>query len=813
MLQRLYKLGVHYPKTVLIFSLLLTIISFWATKNLRVENNLTALLPKNFESVQALKSMEQAFGGLGFLVVAVEGSDAQLTETFADQLVEGVEQLPGVAFVDYKRPIEYFRKRQWLFISLDDLKEMETRLLRSLELQKQGVSPVFNDLMDFADEEDRPDLTYADIQEKYEKKYGFDLGSESADLTATDAGTFIAFRVKTRAHQQDLDQGQNVIDGITQLSQALKQDPNFSEVKIFFSGDHVGAIETVDYLRRRMGLVSITVVGLLILVLWSYLRRASAVFLVGYPLLSGILWTGGLIEITLGHLNIITGFAAGILAGLGSDYGIYMVSRFFQERDAGRSFSEACEFAFLHTGRAGFGSMVTTVFAFLALLLSEFGVTVEFGIVGAMGLFMNFLAMMVVLPALLSLREQWLLKKNKDLKGAWSLHGLHDWMESSKLFQKLFFPRAPRLVLFVVLLLGGLAAFSLPKQSVIHFEDGRMDSLGLPSEKLYHKVAGLYGGTLQPTMLLTKSMQENEKVVAAFEDALQQDQETKQLPFKQVLGLSSFLPQDQDAKRKILTRLADKFQQSNFPVKTKREELIVSFQDSVASPSVELANLPKEVKRMFISPLQEGVSATFLFPQWDELNWEWMKRYSDTVLEIRAQEQLDFQAVDNPFVATEFVRMIQHEAPKMVGATAVFILLILLWVVRPYQRALLIFAHLGWGMLLLSGVMFLLGIELNTLNIAAFPIILGTGIDCFIHFGLRFDETGDIVKTIREKLPTILISNLTTMIGFAALLFIPSVGLRSLGWTALLGLILMTTLCAVVFPRVLAWQSRVVKKS
>lgn len=819
MLRILYKLGVRYPKTVLFFSLLLIGLSFWAARNLRIENNLTALLPQEFESVQALKSMEEAFGGLGFLVVVVEGPDAQKTESFADQLVEQVRQVPEVAFVDYKRPIEYFRKRQWLFVSLEDLQEMEARLDRSLELQKLGVSPIFNDFMDFADEEDRPDLTYEDVQKKYEKKYGFDLGSESAALTTTDEGKFITFRVKTRAHQQDLDQGHRVISAITESAHSLQQRPEFSQIKISFSGDHVGAIETVDFLRRRMTLVSLAVITLLIVILWAYLRRPSAVFFVGFPLFSGILWTGGIIELTLGHLNIITGFAAGILAGLGSDYGIYMVSRFFQERGAGRSFGEACELAFYQTGRAGFGSMLTTVFAFLALLLSEFGVTVEFGIVGAVGLFMNFLAMMLVLPALLTLREQWLLKRKKDLKAAWSLYGLHDRMEHSKVFQKLFMPRAKRAVVLATVLLGLVSALTVPSQGVIHFEDGRMDSLGLPSEKLFHKVAHLYGGTLQPTMLLVQGMEENKKVVKAFEEVLAENTENKtqnknskntakeNLPFKQVLGLSSFLPEHQKAKRQIISRLAEKFSLSNFPVKKKREEMIESFRDSVQASRVTLSELPQEVKRMFISPFQKGVTATFLFPQWDELDWNWMKRYSDTVLGIREQQGLKFQAVDNPFVAAEFVRMIQHEAPKMVGFTALFILATLLWTTRPFSRALLIFAHLGWGILLLSGVMYLFHIELNTLNIAAFPIILGTGIDCFIHFGLRFDETRDMDRTIREKLPTILISNLTTVIGFAGLLFIPSAGLRSLGWTALIGLILMTTLCAVVFPRVLTMKT------
>jgi len=337
----------------------------------------------------------------------------------------------------------------------------------------------------------------------------------------------------------------------------------------------------------------------------------------------------------------------------------------------------------------------------------------------------------------------------------------------------------------------------------MHFDDGRLDPLGTPGEKLYQKVANLYGGTLQPTLLLVQGWEESERVVKAFKNEIDSAENPKSLPFKNVVGLSSFVPEKVEAKRPILERLSQKFNKSKFPVENKRLELIESFNESVASSSIGIKDLPIEVRRMFVSPFKEGIYAVFLFPQWDDLNWAWMKRYSNTVYNIRQKNHLNFQAVDNPFLATEFVELMNREMPKMIVITLLFLLLMLLWVARPLARALIIFSHLVVGLLLLAGLMWLFKLELNTINFAAFPIILGTGIDCFIHFGLRFDESGNIMDTINDKLPTILVSNLTTIIGFAGLLFIPSAGLRSLGWTSLIGLIIMTALCAVVFPRVL----------
>lgn len=109
-------------------------------------------------------------------------------------------------------------------------------------------------------------------------------------------------------------------------------------------------------------------------------------------------------------------------------------------------------------------------------------------------------------------------------------------------------------------------------------------------------------------------------------------------------------------------------------------------------------------------------------------------------------------------------------------------------------------------MVLLSGILYLTGIRLNILNISVFPIILGTGIDCFIHFSHRFDEEGDLSKTIYYEVPAITISNLTSIVGFGGLLFTSSVGLRSIGWVSVLGLGIITSLCTLVFPRLLSFS-------
>ncbi len=137
----------------------------------------------------------------------------------------------------------------------------------------------------------------------------------------------------------------------------------------------------------------------------------------------------------------------------------------------------------------------------------------------------------------------------------------------------------------------------------------------------------------------------------------------------------------------------------------------------------------------------------------------------------------------------------------MVAMTLLIVLIVLFWLIKSAKQSLLLFAHLFVGFVLLYGAMWLFKIPINTINIAAFPIVLGTGIDCFIHLARGYSENSDINETLRSKLPAVLISNLTTLVGFGGLFFVPSAGLRSLGWVILLGLGIMTLLCVFVLPR------------
>jgi len=199
-LPKLYQFGFRFPKLTLFLSLVLTLLALKAASHLTIQNDLTSLLPQNSESVKGLEELKKYFGGSGYLIVTVEAEDPVLAAEFADAFEGELVQNPSILYVDAKTPVEFFKKRLWLYLNLEDLHEMEWRIDRARELEKKGVSSTFSNVMDFADPEDRPDLSFQDIFKKYEKHVGIELHERASD----DKGQFLILRAKIKEQSEDL---------------------------------------------------------------------------------------------------------------------------------------------------------------------------------------------------------------------------------------------------------------------------------------------------------------------------------------------------------------------------------------------------------------------------------------------------------------------------------------------------------------------------------------------------------------------------------------------------------------------------------
>ena len=135
-------------------------------------------------------------------------------------------------------------------------------------------------------------------------------------------------------------------------------------------------------------------------------RIRTTPLIIGIPLALGIFWTTGMTGFILHRLNIMTAMYMVALVGLGVDYAIHLMTSYVQERDGGLDFLPALEAAFIKSGRGIVTGAMTTAAAFYALLLAESEMVRELAVVAGTGILCELAAMMLLIPAILGLRQK-----------------------------------------------------------------------------------------------------------------------------------------------------------------------------------------------------------------------------------------------------------------------------------------------------------------------------------------------------------------------------------------------------------------------
>ncbi|MDV0445310.1 hypothetical protein MmiAt1_08810 [Methanimicrococcus sp. At1] len=109
-----------------------------------------------------------------------------------------------------------------------------------------------------------------------------------------------------------------------------------------------------------------------------------------------------------------------MILGAGSEYSILLMERFYEEKGHGLPATDAMRTAVTNTGIALVVSGTTTIFGFLALTASAFGIISSFGLVTVINMLMTLLASFVVFPPLMltfdNLREKGFKQTIGDLK-------------------------------------------------------------------------------------------------------------------------------------------------------------------------------------------------------------------------------------------------------------------------------------------------------------------------------------------------------------------------------------------------------------
>ena len=123
-------------------------------------------------------------------------------------------------------------------------------------------------------------------------------------------------------------------------------------------------------------------------------------------LVVSLAWSMGIITLVIGHLSIFSVMFISIVVGIGIDYGVYLLYRYEEELGRGRRPAEALRRTAERAGPGMLLGALTATGAFFVLMLTDFQGIREFGFVAGIAIFMAFLSMVTLFPALLVLVDR-----------------------------------------------------------------------------------------------------------------------------------------------------------------------------------------------------------------------------------------------------------------------------------------------------------------------------------------------------------------------------------------------------------------------
>ena len=154
--------------------------------------------------------------------------------------------------------------------------------------------------------------------------------------------------------------------------------------------------------------------GLVFVGLLAIYRHPVKAFLPLLPIILIVGWSGGAMHMMGMEYTPLTATLGALIIGIGTEFTILIMERYFEERKKGRASRMAIGIANQKAGKAIFASAFTTIGGFSALLISDFVILSNFGLMTLINISLALISTMIVMPAILIILDRFVKIKHED---------------------------------------------------------------------------------------------------------------------------------------------------------------------------------------------------------------------------------------------------------------------------------------------------------------------------------------------------------------------------------------------------------------
>jgi len=792
MLKIYHFINQHKKAAILVGVLFLATITFLASR-ITLEEDITSLIPSGEQQNILKKVLDQTeFSDKIIVTVSADSSledpdeltqySQQFIDSINQELPEYVEEIQGKVPEEGIREIYNFVFQHLpLFLNESDYTEIQNRLDkdslkdRLKENYKSLISPTGLVTKEYLFK-DPLSISALGLKKLEELQVGEDFELYNNFLVTKDHKHLLLF-ISPKYPASETHKNTIFINRLEEIQSSLNDE--FKGVSGEFFGGVRYSVANANQIKKDIQItLGIATVILLVLLVFYY-KKIYVPLLLFIPSIIGAITALAILYLIKGNISAISVGIGAVLLGISIDYALHILTHYRNNNDITKLYKEVTRPVLMSSG--------TTAIAFLCLIFVKSKALNDLGIFAAISVMVASIFALILIPQLYRIpKAQGPVKFNFiDKLAAIEFH-------KKKPLTYLIF------ILFIIGLFfftkikfnNDLSALNYEPENIKNAEQKVQDIAGNASKSIY---LVSYGNSID------EALEHNNDLYSQL---------TRLKKNKEVINYSSI----GGVVLSTSTQLEKIDRWKEFWTVEKRQNI----QNDLISISDNYGFKPESFNR-FYTLLSSEFNPIYLKDYSETTNLylndfiSSKKNFATVTTSVSVNEKdiprliEDFKTtknvvvIDRKQINQNFLGHLKSDFNILIGYSIIAVFLILLFSYRSLEISVLTLIPIGITWVIALGIMAILGIEFNILNIIISTFIFGLGLDYSIFITnafLKEYETGTKVLTTYRT--SIILSVFTTLLGIGALFFAKHPALESISLVSIIG-VLSAVMVAFVF--------------
>jgi predicted RND superfamily exporter protein len=546
-----------------------------------------------------------------------------------------------------------------------------------------------------------------------------------------------------------------------------------SDIEILYHGQPIQSVSNADRIKKDLLLtVSVSLIVILTILIGCFKNKSTLFYLLG-PITYGVLFAMSVMYFIKGSMSIMALGIGAIVMGVAFSYCLHIIAHYKYVGNSEKVLEDQTTPVIL--------GVLTTIGAFMSLLLTESELLHDFGLFASLGLTGTTIFALLYMPQFFGSKTG-----RKSEKAFILLEKINS------------YPMEKQMWLIVAILIISVICFIVSDN--VQF-DSNLRHIGYNNEQLVRSQNLLASKTAEnQSTFYFATISENQDSALIFNHELCEKLEI--LKNKgEIAGYSAssniFIPTGEQKSRinhwdTYWTE--DKKQEA-------RENIInagikYKFSPETFDPFFEILDSEYEPVSLYgagiipdaiISNLIEFTDNNYLVFTPVRMNKE---KLTDIGGKVSAGSR-NMAVIDPIYYAGNMIEAIHNDFNTTLTVSSLFVLIVLLISLRSVVLAIIAFIPMGLSWYIVLGVMAIFGLEFNLINIIISSFIFGIGVDysIFIMDGLLAKYRNNRQSLLAYHKTAIFFSAIILIIAILSLFFAIHPAIRSIGITTLIGMV------------------------